>query len=102
MGVFRDGELHITALNDVLQLRPSFASLQPKGEEVHDAYSDDEVDEDAGSAPLQQVHMRRKESERSESSRMQSFSYVQSQEDAEDWRPLKVHPPGKDAIQCFH
>jgi hypothetical protein len=81
-----------------MQMRPSFSALRPH-EEATDAFSDDEGDEEGSSAPIQQVHMRRKESDRAEASRMQSFSYIQSQEEAEAWKPLDVYMPG---MSKFH
>ena len=57
--------------------------------------SEDEAENaETDAVPLQQVHMRRKESDRAESSRVQSFAYMQSQEEAEPWIPLNVYDPG--------
>ena len=96
-GIISNGQLNITPVIDIMQMRPSFVSLRPQ-EEATDAFSDDEGDEEGSSAPIQQVHMRRKESDRAESSRMQSFSYIQSQEEAESWKTLDVYLPGNASI----
>lgn len=100
IGVIQNGELHLTALTDVLQLRPTFLGTF-KREDVEDLDSDEEEGaeeegEEASAAPLQQVHMRRKESDRAEASRTQSFAFMQSQEEAERWRRLQVNTPGTE------
>lgn len=105
IGVVQNGEFHITPVSSVVQLRPSFENLKPR-EEVQDMSSGDE-DEGTGeaepaSAPLQQVSLRRKESERAESSRVQSFSFLQAQEEAEAWVPLRVFDPGKGIFRSLN
>lgn len=100
VGVIQNGELHITALADVLQLRPTFLGTF-KRDDVEDLDSEEEAaeeegDEAGGAAPLQQVHMRRKESDRAEASRTQSFAFMQSQEESEPWRRLQVSTPGSE------
>jgi hypothetical protein len=112
VGVILNGELHITALTDVLQLRPTFLGTS-KREDVEDLESDEEEGgaeeegEDSNAAPLQQIHMRRKESDRAEASRTQSYAYMLSQEEAELWRRLKVNTPGteqanEDFLQLYY
>mmetsp|Transcript_333 Transcript_333/g.617 ORF Transcript_333/g.617 Transcript_333/m.617 type:complete len:207 (+) Transcript_333:47-667(+) len=92
-GVMRDGAIHITPVQEVLQLRPSFDGLAYPTE-IIEAMSDEENGE-AGHAdskqPLQQVHMRRKENERSEASRLNSYTYAKTKEENEPWVDLSVH-----------
>lgn len=52
VGVIRDGELHITPLQDILQIKPSFDDI--KSREITENMSDDDEDEDK-KAPIQQV-----------------------------------------------
>lgn len=93
VGVVRNGEFHISPIATTIQMRPSFENLQTR-EIVQDASSEEEDDGEEEAVPLQQVHLRRKESDRAESSRVQSFSFLQSQEEAEMWVPLRVYDPG--------
>ncbi len=105
VGVIQNGELHLTTVADVLQMRPTFLGGLNR-DDVQDIDSDEDPDEDADepnastaatvSAPLQQVHMRRKESDRAEASRTQSYSFMLSQEEAEIQRKLRVDIPGSD------
>mgnify|MGYP003386769707 FL=1 len=51
VGVIRDGELHITPLQDILQIKPSFDNIRSR--EVTENMIDDEDDDKK--APIQQV-----------------------------------------------
>jgi DNA-directed RNA polymerase-3 subunit RPC5 len=100
IGVIENGAFHITPVASVVQMRPSFQNLQTR-EEVQDLEDSDDEDGDASNAaPLQQVHLKRKESDRAETSRVQSFSFLQQQEAAEAWVPLRVFDPG-ELIQSY-
>lgn len=100
-GIVKDGSFFITPIKNVLQLRPSFKNLQSFRGEVVEELKDDETDgPDAGSDNIQHVQLKRKESERAQSAREQSFAYIQAQEDAESWRLLKVHEIGTHYIHC--
>lgn len=103
VGVVRDGALHMSPLTEVMQLRPSFKNMELRGEIVEDMdISDDQDDEDDSgalepsgkSSGLQQVHMKRKESERAQAARLQSYSYLKSIEDAEAFRDMRVFAQG--------
>lgn len=119
-GVIKDNALHLSPIDSVLQLRPTFStgnsstleSGSATGETVDSATIEDELNEAgidkkqgeqgadggafaAGASGIQQVQLRRKESERAQSLRLQSYSYLQSQEDQEPWVTLDVHDIGK-------
>jgi DNA-directed RNA polymerase III subunit RPC5 len=51
VAVIRDGELHVTPLQNVLQIKPSFDNIKTR--EVTEEMSDDEDDDKK--APIQQV-----------------------------------------------
>lgn len=89
----RDGALYINSLNEVLQCRPTFRNMHPPEtqKEVNDN-SDNESQENDEKG-LHQVALKRKESEKAQAIRLQSYSYVHAQEEAEEWRTLKVHQP---------
>jgi hypothetical protein len=85
-GVIRNGELHLTALNDVYQMRPSFDNVD----------FDDEIDiienkDEEKSAAIQQVHVKPKESERARATKEQSYSHMKKKEEEESFRGLIVH-----------
>lgn len=98
VGVIRDGALHITPVQQVFQMKPSFDSISSKDELVEDM-SDDDVEDGEKGQPLQQVRMRRKENEKAEMSRIHSYSYLKAQELAESWTKLEVFPCGKINIK---
>lgn len=95
-GVIANNALHITPITNVLQMRPSFKNLQSRGETVEDMIDvEDEAGNESDGDGLEHVQLKRKESEKTQSSRAQSYSYLQSQEDAESWYALQVHDIGK-------
>lgn len=95
-GVIHNNALHITPITSVLQMRPSFKNLQSRGESVEDIIDDEHEGPEIASADsgLQHVQLKRKESERAQSARTQSYTYIQAQEDQEPWYSLKVHEIG--------
>lgn len=95
IGVFRDNALHISPITDLLQLRPSFKNLVSHGETVEMLDNSDEDEEGAKekSGQVQQVQMRRKDSEKTQSVRSQSFAQLQAQEEAEPWCKLQMYTP---------
>ena len=91
VGVMRDGQLHINPVQDVLQIRPFFSGVVTSQEIVEDisdesSSSDDDIKGGVAAGkdkkPLQQVMLRRKENERMENSRLQSYTHVKTQEEA--------------------
>lgn len=53
VAVIRDGELHITPVQDILQIKPSFDNI--KSREVTESMSDDEEEGGDKKTPIQQV-----------------------------------------------
>lgn len=99
VAVIRDGAMHITPLSEVLQMRPSFKNIPNTRDEFSDG-SESEEDEDTDKEmkpALEQVHMKRKETERWQQARLQSFSYLQAREANEPWQKLQIHPFDSDA-----
>eukprot|EP01036_Dinobryon_divergens_P030606 gene30606-39876_t len=97
-GVINNDVMYLTPIINVLQMRPSFRNLHSKGEKFE--AMEDEQNADGQEAPegeedgLQQVQLKRKESERAISARVHSFTYLQTQEAAESFKNLKVHEIG--------
>jgi hypothetical protein len=87
--------LHITPLEDVLQIRPSFKTLHNNSnwESVEDL-SDDEGRE-AKSEKVEQIRMKRRENDKTQSAKSISFMSMRAQEDNEAFQRLKVYPIGK-------
>ena len=91
--VIRDGAMHMTYLQEVLQLRPSFKSMQTHAWENVESMSDDER-EIVKETPVEQIQMKRRESESNQSARTQSYAHLQMEEEKEQWHRLQVHPAG--------
>ncbi len=111
IGYMTDNELHLTPLNDVLQMRPSFSNLPSisfdnNNEEDADgdhAMDDDDDDNNDNFAEgnkyskgskgltLEQVHMKRKETERSQALKMQSWAFKESKELNESYQELRIN-----------
>jgi len=92
--------MFISPIKEVLQLRPVMKqSHQSTKIEDMDDYSDEENEADDGGnnkekEDVHQIQLKRKESERAQSARLQSYSYIKQQEDLEPWHLMKVHPIG--------
>jgi hypothetical protein len=93
-GVIRDGAIHLSQIQDVLQIRPSFQGSTFQSEIVEDMEEETNNEETKGETKkaFQQVQMRRKENERNEASRLHSYTYCKGKEEAESWIPLDVCP----------
>lgn len=102
VGVVRGNAMHITPVQNVWQMRPSFRSMARKTDTVcidddDDEYPEAEESKAAGEKDgLQQIQLKRKESERSASARAQSFTHLQAVEENEPWQELAVHDIGSD------
>ena len=123
VGMIKDGAMYINSIKEVLQCRPSFRNLQPISHPPESDNDDDEDDDGIGDEEgdvkekeedeegakdeemLQQVSLKRKESEKSQALRLQSYSHVYAKEEAEEWQELNVYPPGtlnyRDALNIF-
>lgn len=95
VGVIRDNGLHLTAVDDILQMRPSFHDVKFSDEVLETM--DDEVDVkvEADVKPLQQVSLKRKESEKAQMNRKQSYGYIHHMEENEAWVRLQHFDIGK-------
>ena len=124
VGMIKDGAMYINGIKDVLQCRPSFKNLQPISRvsysDVDEDDDDDDVDgyggvkekeddedlEKEDQEILQQVALKRKESGKAQALRLQSYSHVHAQEEAEEWQELDVYPLGtlssEDAFNIFY
>ena len=101
-GVIRDNALHITAVKEVFQMRPSFKDLKIGGDIIEGDFIDDEEDIKDEKPALQQVHMKRKETERAQTNRINSYGYLHAQEESEPWIPLRFHDfESQESIDTF-
>ncbi len=104
-GFIAEDTLYLSPVSQTLQFRPSLKQsnglTKLEAMEVTqdiDAYEEEEA---AGSGSshttenVQQVQLKRKESERAQSARLQSYSHLKQQLEAEPWRGMKVYPIGK-------
>ncbi|CAL8282811.1 unnamed protein product [Merluccius merluccius] len=94
--VFRKGELHITPLQGILQMRPSFTYLdradgkQREREAANEGgdSSQDEAEEDVKAIT---VRFSRPESEQARQRRVQSYEFLQRKQAEEPWVHLHYH-----------
>mmetsp|Transcript_18630 Transcript_18630/g.18723 ORF Transcript_18630/g.18723 Transcript_18630/m.18723 type:complete len:222 (+) Transcript_18630:92-757(+) len=95
IGVIRDGDIHITPMADLLQMRPSFKDLVTQGEIVEQMDDSDDNDDEGlkEKKSVQQVQMKRKDNDKNQSVRSQTFANIQLEEESEPWHGLKIFPP---------
>ena len=117
-GVIRDGAIHLSQIQDILQIRPAFQGSIFRGETVEDMdenertnnhnnnnnndnndndNDDMDVESKESKKSLQQVQMRRKETEKSANSRLHSYVHHKTKEESEPWMPLEAY--GTDSIE---
>lgn len=98
-GIVHNNIMHITPVKQVYQMRPSFNTMQTKGE-TYEAMEEDEPSKLEEMEPendgLQQIQLQRKESERAMSARVHSYTYIQKQESLEPWKNLEVYEIGSE------
>uniref|UniRef100_K3WSU3 DNA-directed RNA polymerase III subunit RPC5 n=1 Tax=Globisporangium ultimum (strain ATCC 200006 / CBS 805.95 / DAOM BR144) TaxID=431595 RepID=K3WSU3_GLOUD len=96
VGVFRQGQLHLTPVKSVLQMRPSLAHIDDAVDEEEDddmeVTAEQEQKEAAAANEVKEVQFqfKKKQSERTISMIQSSYAYKKQQINAEQWRELQV------------
>lgn len=96
IGVMRNNELHITALDEICQMRPNFQFIRYQNDierEIDENEDNDEMyDGIKQEEPIMtQVQLKRKESERAQTTRIQSYGHLHTQVESEAWKRLEFH-----------
>ncbi|XP_057682742.1 DNA-directed RNA polymerase III subunit RPC5 [Corythoichthys intestinalis] len=94
--IFRKGELHITPLTGILQMRPSFTYLdkadnKTREREAGNEGGDSSQDEGEEEAKAISVRFARPESEQARQRRIQSYEFLQKKQAEEPWIHLQYH-----------
>uniref|UniRef100_H3CEM7 Polymerase (RNA) III (DNA directed) polypeptide E n=1 Tax=Tetraodon nigroviridis TaxID=99883 RepID=H3CEM7_TETNG len=94
--VFHKGELHITPLTGILQMRPSFSYLDKadnttREREAANEGGDSSQDEAEEEAKAITVRFSRPESEQARQRRIQSYEFLQKKQAEEPWVHLQYH-----------
>ncbi|XP_049614908.1 DNA-directed RNA polymerase III subunit RPC5 [Syngnathus scovelli] len=95
-GIFRKGELHLTPLTGILQMRPSFAYLDKADNKTREREADNEggdssQEEGEEEAKAVSVRYSRPESEQARQRRIQSYEFLQKKQAEEPWIHLQYH-----------
>ncbi|TMW69325.1 hypothetical protein Poli38472_001481 [Pythium oligandrum] len=93
VGVFREGQLHLTPISGVLQMRPSLAHIDEAVDDVEedvDMAMEEEQKEAENAVKEVQFQFKKKQSERAISAIQNSYAYKKQQINAETWRELRV------------
>ncbi|XP_075421525.1 DNA-directed RNA polymerase III subunit RPC5 isoform X2 [Ascaphus truei] len=88
--IYRKGELHLTPLHGILQLRPSFSYLDKADSKYREREAANEAgdsSQDEGEEDVKQVTVRfsRPESEQARQRRVQSYEFLQKKQAEEPW-----------------
>ncbi|XP_017289766.1 DNA-directed RNA polymerase III subunit RPC5 [Kryptolebias marmoratus] len=94
--LFRKGELHVTPLAGILQMRPSFSYLdkadnKTREREAANEGGDSSQDETEEEAKAITVRFARPESEQARQRRIQSYEFLQKKQAEEPWIHLQYH-----------
>lgn len=94
VGVFRQGQLHLTPVTSVLQMRPSLAHIDDAVDEEEDDDMDVTMEQEQKEAAAEvkevQFQFKKKQSERAISAIQSSYAFKKQQINAEQWRELDV------------
>ncbi|XP_076154597.1 DNA-directed RNA polymerase III subunit RPC5 isoform X1 [Alosa pseudoharengus] len=95
--IFRKGEFHLTPLQGILQMRPSFSYLDKadtkhrEREAANEAGGDSSQDEAEEDTKQVTVRFSRPESEQARQRRVQSYEFLQKKQAEEPWAHLHYH-----------
>eukprot|EP00455_Lapot_gusevi_P036305 TRINITY_DN4034_c0_g1_i1.p1 TRINITY_DN4034_c0_g1~~TRINITY_DN4034_c0_g1_i1.p1 ORF type:complete len:258 (+),score=64.99 TRINITY_DN4034_c0_g1_i1:61-834(+) len=99
VGMFREGQLHLTPLNSILQIRPELPHIDTEEQQRKQA-AQQQAALEAGLAPKEErkdpkqiaVHIKKQETERAAEMRKASHGYLNAQMEQEKWVPIAVAP----------
>ncbi|CAH0489149.1 unnamed protein product [Peronospora farinosa] len=92
IGVFRQGQLHLTPLSSVMQMRPSLSHIDDAvNEEEEDMEVEEKMEPPSTETKEVQFQFKKKQSERAISAIQNSYAYKKQQIDAENWMELQVY-----------
>ncbi|XP_054454501.1 DNA-directed RNA polymerase III subunit RPC5 [Anoplopoma fimbria] len=92
--VFRKGELHVTPLTGILQMRPSFSYLDKadtKTREREAANEGGDSDQEEAEEDVKAITVFSPESEQARQRRIQSYEFLQKKQAEEPWAHLRYH-----------
>ena len=96
IGSIRNGELHLTPLTGILQLRPNFSYLDraEARQQKRNADHDGESSQDEDDVPVKVLAPKfaPKETEDAKAKRMASYEFLRNQEEDEQWVNLRYVP----------
>ena len=91
VGVFRQGQLHLTPLTAVMQMRPNLAHIDDAVDsEEEDMETEEKVQPPPDELKEVQFQFKKKQSERAISAIQNSYAYKKQQIEAENWIELQV------------
>lgn len=97
--IFED-RMIIAPIQSVLQFRPGLipaggvGASMPRTEIVEMEEVNDHIEAEENDT-IQQIQLKRKETERAQAARLKSYAYLKHQAELEPWQELEVHPIGK-------
>ncbi|RHY27677.1 hypothetical protein DYB32_006622 [Aphanomyces invadans] len=101
VGVFRDGQLHLTPVTSILQMRPTMSHLDDEDEK-----DDNDMDVSTPVAPTSaaapeevQVQVVKRQSERALAAMQNSYAYKRSVIQSEKWMDLTINPTEEDEFE---
>ncbi|KAL6745748.1 Sin-like protein conserved region-domain-containing protein [Haematococcus lacustris] len=101
IGTIQDGKLLLSPLDMILQLRPVLNNLAvgKKGRDASAAAAGEDDEEEAAAAEQKpsmkavELQVQKRETERQQQQRLNSYAHISKQEEDEAWKTLKLHMP---------
>ncbi|KAG8188283.1 hypothetical protein JTE90_012116 [Oedothorax gibbosus] len=94
VGFVRGGELHITPLHTVMELKPAFVHMDKMDSATKKAQNPEEEDTEEEAVAVT-VRFEGPNAEKDRQQRQKSFQYVQQKNASEPWADINIHKLGK-------
>ncbi|KAF0690512.1 Aste57867_18102 [Aphanomyces stellatus] len=102
VGVFRDGQLHLTPVSSILQMRPSMAHLDEEDDDMDVDEKQEKPKPSSSNVEEVQVQFQKRQSQRALAAMQNSYAYKRSVVQAESWVDLQInHDEEEEFEQLF-
>ncbi|KAH9365303.1 hypothetical protein HPB48_018295 [Haemaphysalis longicornis] len=96
IGILRPGELHLSPINAILQMRPGYPHLDLSDAKAKAAEAAMEEEDEVEAPKAVTVRFAEQETDRAKKAREKSFRFMQQQKESEPWVEASFHRMGTE------
>ncbi|XP_077526932.1 DNA-directed RNA polymerase III subunit RPC5-like [Haemaphysalis longicornis] len=96
IGILRPGELHLSPINAILQMRPGYSHLDLSDAKAKAAEAAMEEEDEVEAPKAVTVRFAEQETDRAKKAREKSFRFMQQQKESEPWVEASFHRMGTE------